>query len=108
MDAQKCSIPGCEKPPKYICKCMEPNLFICKSHVNRHGEYSIGGSYMLAPFFAKLSDDEITILKRAKKRLIQIKNDSISEITKQYLDKLSVSVYIIFILFLVNPSIFYQ
>ena len=87
MDSDRCSIPGCTKPPKCLCKCQEPNVPICKSHILQHMEYSLDDNHNMTPFFAKLSKDEISILQKARKRLFQIKSDSISEINKDYLAK---------------------
>ena len=55
----------------------------------KHMEYSIGDDHHMKPFFAKLSKDEISVLQKARRRLFQIKNDSISEINKDYLNKLT-------------------
>ena len=89
MDLQKCSIPGCEKQPKHVCQCQEPNPLICESHFNWHLEDSRVKNHTIQPFFAKLPDDEISILKKAKNMLLRVRTDSISQITEQYLDKLT-------------------
>ena len=80
MDNNQCSMLGCSRPSTSLCKCQKPYVHLCEFDMIKHMESSFSPS-------ETLSDEELSILKKAKKRLFQIQNDSISQIDKEYLAK---------------------